>query len=49
MCAHNGRVQNQVLQIRVIDAVLMKPFPDALLTPAGEAFVDAVPVTILFG
>lgn len=49
MSAYYGAIDDQVFHIRVVDEVLMHSFPDPLVTPAGEPFVDAVPVAIGLG
>ena len=40
------RLYDQVFQIRVVAAMLMHLCPDALVSPTGESFVDAVPVPV---
>ena len=44
--ACNRAVDDQVFQIRVVAAMLMHLCPDALVSPTGESFVDAVPVPV---
>ena len=39
-------VDDQVFQIRVVAEMLMHLCPDALVSPTGESFVDAVPVPV---
>lgn len=46
MNVHDGVVQNQVFPIWVIGKMMLHFLPDTLVTPAGEAFVDAVLVPI---
>ena len=45
--ADGGRVNNQVFKVGVIGTMLMQLLEDALLAPAREALIDAVPVAIL--
>src|ERR671919_929892 len=40
----DGAIEDQVLHIWVMGKMLVHPFPDAFLTPAGQPFVDSVPV-----
>ena len=47
MSADNRAVEDAVFHVWVIGEVLEHALPDALVAPAGEAFVDAVPVAIL--
>jgi hypothetical protein len=49
MSPHNGAVDDQVFQVRVIGEVMMHSFPDAFLAPAGKPLVDGVPVAIGLG
>lgn len=49
MSANNGRVNEQVLHIRVSGERLMKLLEDALPAPTREPFIDSVPVAILSG
>jgi len=49
MRPHGGAIQNQVFHIRVISKLLVHVLPDQLVAPTGEAFLNAVPVTIFFG
>ena len=39
-------VDDKVFHIRVVGQMLMQEFPDTPVAPAGESFVDAVPVPI---
>ena len=39
-------VDDEVFHIRVVSEMLMQQFPDTPVGPAGEPFVDAVPVPI---
>jgi hypothetical protein len=43
----DGAVNDQVFHIRVIGEIGVHLFPDAMVAPAGEALVDAVPIAIL--
>jgi hypothetical protein len=36
-----------MLHIRVIDKMLAHPIPDAMVTPASNTLVDAIPVAVL--
>ena len=49
MGPHNRAVHNPMFHVRLVGKVSEHAFPDALLTPPSEAFVDAIPVAILFG
>ena len=49
MSAHNRRVNEQVFEVRVSDAILVEFLPYAPFAPPSEAFVDAIPMSILFG
>jgi hypothetical protein len=44
----DGAIEDQVLQVGVMSKVLVHPFPDAFLAPAGEPFVHRVPIAIGF-
>ena len=46
MGTDDGAIQDQVLHIWVMGKLLVHPFPDAFLAPAGEPFVDSVPAAI---
>ena len=46
MGTDDGAIQDQVLHIWVMGKMLVHPFPDAFLAPAGEPFVDSVPAAI---
>ena len=48
MCTNNGTIQDQTFHVRVIGKVLMHAFPDAVVTPAGESPVNAIPVAVPF-
>ena len=43
---HSG-VNDQVFHIRVVNEMVMHPFPDTLLAPAGKPLVYAVPLAVL--
>ena len=43
MGTDDGAIEDQVLHIWVMGKMLVHPFPDAFLAPAGEPFVDSVP------
>jgi hypothetical protein len=46
MGAHDGAIQDEMLHIWVIGKMLVHAIPDALVTPARKALVDAIPVAI---
>ena len=46
MGAHDGAIDDQIFHVRVVNEMLMHPFPDSFVAPASEALVDAVPVTV---
>ncbi len=48
MRSHNGAVQQDMLHIWVIGEMLMQIGPHFVLAPTRKAFVDRVPVTMLF-
>lgn len=48
MGTDDGTVDNEVSHVWIIHEMLMHPFPDALIAPAGKAFIDAIPVAIGF-
>lgn len=47
MSTYYGAVKDNVFHIRVMDKMLMHPIPDTLVTPAGKAFVHAVPGAVV--
>jgi hypothetical protein len=49
MSADNSRVNQQIFHITVRRKMLEQLFKDAERTPTGEAFINGVPVAILFG
>jgi hypothetical protein len=46
MGTDDGTIWYQVLHIRVIGKMSEHFLPNPFVTPAGKAFVDAIPVTI---
>jgi len=48
MRPHHRAVQDQVLPIRVIRDMGQHVAPDALVTPACEALIDAIPVAVVW-
>ena len=48
MSPNDGAIEDQVFHIRIVGKVLMHLLPDPVVTPTGKAFVDAIPVTVLF-
>ena len=42
---HSG-VNDQVFHIRVVNEMVMHPFPDTLLAPAHKPLVDTVPFAV---
>lgn len=49
MSADDGRVNQQIFHVAVGREMLEQRFKDAEVTPSGEAFINGVPVAILFG
>jgi hypothetical protein len=49
MGADHGAIENEVLHIRVISKMVIHIFPDFMVTLTGKAFVDAIPLAVLFG
>lgn len=47
MSADDRAVDDEVFHVRIVSKVLQHRFPDAGITPASEAFVDAVPLAVL--
>jgi len=47
--ANNGRVNEQMFHVGVTGNRLMKLLEDALPVPTSEAFIDGVPLAVLFG
>jgi hypothetical protein len=47
MSPDDGAIDNQMLHIRVIGKMVMHLLPNAVITPAGKAFVDAIPGAVL--
>jgi hypothetical protein len=45
---NDGAVEHEVFHIGGIDKVLAHSLKNSLGTPAGESFVDAVPIAVLF-
>ena len=48
MCANDGTINEQMFEVWISGAKLMQLLEDADLSPAGKAFIDGIPVTILF-
>ena len=49
MGANDGAVNEQVFEVRISGAKLMQLLEDTGFSPAREAFIDAIPVAVLFG
>lgn len=49
MRSQDGAVQQDMLHIWVIGKMLMHLRPYLVLTPAGKALIDCVPIALLFG
>lgn len=47
MGTHDTAIQNQPFHIWLTAKVLEHVAPDAMFTPAGKAFIDAIPMPIL--
>ena len=47
MGTYHGRVDDEVFHVRIVCKMLMHPFPDTLLAPAGKPLVYAVPLAVL--
>lgn len=48
MSANDGAVNEQVFKVRVSSAKLMQLLEDAGISPAGKAFIDGIPIAVLF-
>jgi hypothetical protein len=48
MRSHNGTIEQDLLQIRIIGEMLMQIRPHLVRTPTRKAFVDRIPVPLLF-
>jgi hypothetical protein len=48
MRSHNATVEQDLLYIWIIGEMLMQISPYLVLTPTRKAFVDAVPVALVF-
>ena len=48
MGSHHRAVQQNVFHIRIIGEMLMQIIPDVVVTPAGKALVNCVPLTVFF-
>jgi len=48
MSADNGAVNEQVFKVWISSAKLMQLLEDAGFCPAGKAFIDGVPIAVLF-
>jgi hypothetical protein len=49
MGTNGGTIKEQIFQIGIIGKVFVHLLPDSLITPAGEALIDAVPFAISLG
>ena len=48
MGADDGAIDNDVFHVWIMREMLMHSFPDPFIAPAGKAFIDAVPVAVVF-
>ena len=48
MSADNGAVNEQVFEVWISGAKLMQLLEDAGISPAGETFIDGIPIAIGF-
>jgi hypothetical protein len=48
MRSHNGTVEQDLLHIWIIGEMLMHISPHLMLTPTRKAFVDRIPVPLVF-
>jgi hypothetical protein len=48
MRSYNGTVQQEIPHIRIIGKMLMQIGPYPMLTPPRKAFVDRIPVALVF-
>ena len=48
MSTNNGAINEQVFEVWISGAKLMQLLEDAGISPAGETFIDGIPVAILF-
>jgi len=49
MGANDSAVNEQVLEVWISSAKLMQLLEDACFGPTGKAFIDCIPVAVLFG
>ena len=49
MSANNGAVNEQMFQVRVSSAKLMKLLEYASVSPTCKAFINSIPIAVLFG
>ena len=49
MGANDGAINEQVFEVWISGAKLMQLLEDAGFSPAGETFIDGIPIAVLFG
>ena len=49
MSANDRAINEQVFEVRISGAKLMQLLEDAGFSPAGEAFIDRIPIAVCFG
>jgi hypothetical protein len=48
MRPHNGAVEQDILHVRIFGEMLMQIDPHPMLAPTRKAFVDRIPVALVF-
>lgn len=48
MRSYDGTIQQDILHIRIVGEMLMHIGPHLVLTPARKAFIDGVPIALVF-
>lgn len=48
MRPHNGAIEQDLLHIRIVGEMLMHIYPNPMLAPTRKAFVDRIPVALVF-
>jgi hypothetical protein len=46
MRTDHGAIHHAVFHVGVVSKVLQHPFPHAVVTPVGKAFVDTIPLPV---
>ena len=49
MSANDRAINEQIFQVRISGAKLMQLLEDTGFGPAGEAFIDRIPIAVCFG